>query len=117
LYRNLSGFLAAVNAGLETLDPVWPYQVDYPNTGDEIQTPPSQQDIIEDLTRAEQIATLAAPTLDPLRKRFLNSCVVSLTPKQCSARLVPMLELGRSDFHVCGRACMMLGYYQFDSVC
>lgn len=115
LYRSLNSFNEATKAGFKTLDTEWPYQVDYPNTGDELQANSSRADIEGDMACVEQIETLAATESDLFRKRFLNSCVASLAAKECVARLVPMLE--SSDYHVCGRACSVLGYYQFDEAC
>jgi hypothetical protein len=115
LYRNLNSFIEATKAGFKTPDTEWPYQVDYPNTGDELQVGASRADIEDDIACVEQIESLAVSASDPFRKRFLYSCVASLTPKENVARLVPMLE--SSDYHICGRACAMLGYYQFDESC
>jgi len=115
LYRSLNSLIEAMKAGFRTPDTEWPYQVDYPNTGDELQVSASMADIEGDIICVKQVETLAASTSDPFRKRFLNSCVASLTPKEHVARLVPMLE--SSDYHICGRACSIMGFYQFDKVC
>jgi len=115
LYRGLDTFIEAIKVGIKTPDNEWPYQVDYPNTGDELQADASTVDIESDVECLKQVESSAALAQDPFRKRFLNSCIISLTPKQYAARIVPMLN--NADYHVCSRACLLLGYYQFDEAC
>jgi len=112
LYRNLNSFVASMAAGPEAPESEWHYQVDYINTGDEMRVGASNAEIEDDIECIEQIKRLLDSTDEPIRKRFLNSCVISLTPKENAAELLPLTE--SPDHHVCGRACAMLGYYQFD---
>ena len=115
LYRDFEKFVKVLTEGFENLEEEWPYPVDYPNTGDELKTDGREVDIERDMACASELEALAASTDDLFRKRFLYSCVCSLVPKEYAAQLVLMLE--SRDFHVCGRACSMLGYYQFDAAC
>jgi hypothetical protein len=112
LYRSLNSFIEAIQAGIKTPETEWPYQVDYLNTGDELQTNVSKQDVANDMACVEQLEALIRSVQDPFRYRFLNSCIISLTPKENVERLVLMLE--SRDYHICGRACSSLGYYQYD---
>ncbi len=115
LYRSLSNFIKAIKAGVQTPDAEWPFQVDYPNTGYELQVDAPDNDIEDDIVCATHLERLAVSACDRFRSRFLRSCIVSLTPRKRAGLLLPMLN--SSDYHACGRASIMLGYYQFEAAC
>lgn len=115
LYRNLNHFVEAMQIGPMNTDAEWRFQTDYINSGDEIRIEPSGADVTNDIACAEQLRELAIQSGDPFRKRFLESCIVSLTGRKYADRLVPLLDC--PDYHVCGRACVMLGFHQVSDVC